>query len=238
MFIDTMSCTELMREYSNDLPEIKERAHAFTDSDYVTKYLHKRRKMDFVTMTKQIKVKSGNKYIGTMIYMREGAGKNIYWNWMAIHVGLMNTHKGLMVLAFFEKEQLAVKYSPHFFRRYKERMLNNDNCNWKLKNQLTSAKTQEQIISLYIQRNLGTSWIQTESVYKEKTHIFAPVTDGVTLMQWDSLHKTLQANTFITYDMLDEKQSKMIEDLNKYNDLNEEEQQRLKNPLFTLNNDK
>lgn len=211
MFIDTMSSVELLREYQADLEEIRGKIGAFDSSDYLKNYLWKRRKFQRVTITRQTNTSRNNRYLAVFIYEQAGTGEQKRWVWTSYHAGLMNTAKGLMVIMFYEDDNQAVKYTPHFFNRYKERLsLVGD---WKIRNQLNIADTQEKIASIYIQRNLGTAWIKTESVYKNKVHIFAPVPDGVTLIQWDSSLKTMQANTFITYDMLDGKQIEMIQSI-------------------------
>ncbi len=133
-------------------------------------------------------------------------------------------------IAPYEQENKAVKYTPHFFMRYKERMMKV--CDWRLKNQLASADTLKKIVVVYMQRNLGTAWVETESVYKDKIHIFAPVPDGVSLLQWDDKHKVMQANTFITYDMLGEKQNGMVQMLKDYIKLNTEERKTIDSLLF------
>ena len=230
MFIDTMSSHELLQEYRADLKEIRQKTREFDKSEYLRNYLWKRRKLPRVVIQKPTSTSRNNKYLGVYIYEQFGNGKIKNWDWASYHSGMMNTDKGLIMVMFYEESGQAVKYTPHFFQRYKERLLKV--CDWKVRNQLNSATTQEQIATIYIQRNIGTAWIETKSVYKNKTHIFAPVPDGVTLLQWDSKHKTMQANTFITYDMLDEKQMEMILKLKAYSDLNSTERESADNLLF------
>lgn len=230
MFIDTMSSAELLREYQADLKEIRQKTSSFDSSDYLKEYLWKRRKQKQVVVSKKTNTSRGNKYLGVYIYYQIGSGKTKHWSWSSYHFGMMNTAKGLMLIAFYEDNNQAVKYTPHFFQRYKERL--SRICDWKGRAILNAADTQEKIAIVYVQRNLGTAWMQTKSVYKDKMHIFAPVPDGVTLLQWDNKYKTMQANTFVTYDMLDDKQRDMIVRLKEYGNLSEKERKNIENPLF------
>lgn len=230
MFIDTMSSQELLQEYLADIKEVRQKTDAFDKSDYLKNYLWKRRKLSRIVIPRQMSTSRNNKYLGVYIYEQVKSGRGKYWKWDSYHFGMMNTAKGLMMIAFYEDNGQAVKYTPHFFQRYKERLMKV--CDWKTRNQLNAADTQEKIITVYTQRNLGTAWMHTKSVYKNKLHIFAPVPDGVTLLQWDSKHKTMQANTFITCDMLDEKQNSMIRQLQEYSNLSKEEREKIDNPLF------
>lgn len=232
MFIETMSSTELLHEYQADLNEIQDRTIAYDGSEYVRNYLWKRRRQQRVVISKPIVTARGNRYLGVLIYTQNGFGTTKKWLWESYHVGFMNTSRGMMVLAFFAEKKMAVKYTTHFFQRYKSRML--EVCDWKTKGALLSADTNEKIVATYIQRNLGSSWIETQSVYKDKTHVFAPVPDGVALMQWDDKRKTMQANTFVTYKMLDEKQNGMIERLVEFSKLSNEEQKKVKDFLFEV----
>ena len=233
MFIDTMTSTELLREYQADIEEIRQKTDSFDKSEYLNGYLRKHRKSQRVVITRHTKTSRNNKYLGVYIYCQVGKGKALHWTWASYHAAIMNTSRGQMIVTFYEENEQAVKYTPHFFQRYKERLMRV--ADWKLRNALNAADTQEKIATLYIQRNLGTAWIETKSVYKNKLHVFAPVPDGVTLLQWDDKYKTMQANTFITYDMLDQKQLDMVTSLKEYGKLSEEERKNVSDPTFRVN---
>lgn len=209
MFIDNMSGTELLKEYMADLDEIKADTQRFDASSRIDTLLRKNKKKGEFTAVKTSLSKKGNKYLGILIYTRNGTRA---WRWRSYHIGLMNTKKGLMALAFYADDGVTVKYTPHFFRRYKERMLESD-IGWGLKSELLKADTLKKVIQVYIKRNLGTVWVETGAVYKEKNHIVAPTHDGVTLLQWSSTLKVYQANTFITYSMLSDKQREILKQL-------------------------
>lgn len=227
-----MTSAELLQEYQADINEIRQKTDSFDKSEYLKGYLWKRRKLPRVVITRHTNTSRNNKYLGVYIYEQVGSGRIMHWTWASYHAAMMNTVKGQMIVAFYEDNNQAVKYTPHFFQRYKERLMKV--ADWKLKNALNAAYTQEQIAALYFQRNLGTAWMETKSVYKNKTHIFAPVPDGVTLLQWDSKYKTMQANTFVTYDMLDQKQVDMITSLKEYGNLSDEERKKVNDPTFRV----
>ena len=230
MFVDSMSGTQLLKEYLNDLSEIQEVTLRFDESEYVSRYLQKRQKQQRVVITKTFRMSSGNRYIGICVYEQQGAGKSRQWIWGSFHIGLMNTYKGIASIAFYTESKQALVFTPHFFKRYKERLLNV--CDWKVRNQFDLAKSIEDIISIYISRNISIAWIETESVFRNKTHIFAPVNDGVALLQWDSEKKLLQANTFVTMDMLNDKQLEMVKAARAYLSLPVEERKKFKFPDF------
>lgn len=228
-----MTSVELLQEYQADIKEIRQKTDAFDQSKYLEKYLYKHRKLPRVVISRQTSTSRNNKYLGVYIYYQVGKGKTYHWTWASYHAAIMNTARGKMIVAFYEENNLAVKHTSHFFQRYKERLMNV--ADWKLKNALKAADTQEKIATLYIQRNLGTAWVETKSVYKDKFHIFAPVPDGVTLLQWDNKNKTMQANTFVTYNMLDQKQLDMVTSLKEYANLSKEEKKKVDDPIFRVN---
>lgn len=229
MFIDRMSNNDLLQEYLLDLPEIQANTSAFDKSGYVEKTLWKKRKSGLVVFPRRLNTKRNNNYLGVVIYSSSGKEK---WGWESYHMGIMNTERGSMALSFYLSENMAIKHTRHFFNRYKERLMKV--CDWWTRNQLVSADTYDKLVILYLQRNQKTSLIRTNSVYKNKKHIFAPTMDGVTLMQWDEQYRSMQANTFITYDMLDEKQRRMLSDTVKYCNMSADEQDRLDDPLFRI----
>lgn len=230
-----MSGTQLLKEYLTDLPEIQESTLRFDRSEYVGKYLKKRQKQNQVVITKIFKMSRGNRYIGICIYSQVGIGKMKQWVWNSFHIGLMNTYKGIASIAFYTDSKQALVFTPHFFKRYKERF--SSVCDWKVRNQFSLVKSIEDIISIYISRNIGIAWIETQSVFRNKTHIFAPVNDGVALLQWDSEKKLLQANTFVTMDMLNDKQLEMVNAARAYLSLPIEERKKYKYPDFIQGDD-
>ena len=173
----------------------------------------------------------GNRYIGIC----SSSGKIKQWVWSSFHIGLMNTYKGIASIAFYTNSNQVIVLTPHFFKRYKERF--SAVCDWQTRNRFDLAKSIEDIISIYISRNIGIVWIETESVFSNKTHIFAPVNDGVVLLQWDSDKKLLQANTFVTMDMLNDKQTKMVSAARAYMALPLEERKKFKFPDFIQGDD-
>ncbi len=235
MFIDSMSSNELLTEYSADLPELQVLTDRFDRSDYVSKYLRKRKKSLKVVITKVFTTSRGNRYIGLLCYCQSEFGKNKGWNWASYHIGLMNSYKGLCAVAFFNDSKQALKFVPHFFRRYKERFLKI--ADWQTRNELMCAKTLLDLIAIYMKRNLSITWIQTKSVFRNKVHVFGPVNDGVALLQWDKQAKVLQANTFVTENMLDEKQMEMVKYAKIYFSLSKAQRKKFQFPDFLLNDE-
>lgn len=235
MFIDSMSSKELLSEYSADLPELQALTDRFDGSEYVTRYLRKQHKAPMAVITKIFTTIRGNRYIGLLFYYRTGSGKNKSWDWSSYHVGLLNPYKGLCAVAFFKESNHALKFSPHFFKRYKERYM--EIADWKTRNELMRAKTLSDIIAVYMKRNLSITWIQTKSVFRDTIHIFGPVNDGVALLQWDKKSKVLQANTFVTENMLNEKQKEMVKYARIYISLPKAQRKKFHFPDFLLNNE-
>lgn len=235
MFIDSMSSKELLREYSADLLELQNLTQRFDRSEYVTKYLHKRSKVSKVVITKTFTTLRRNKYLGLLFYYQTGYGKNVSWDWSSYHIGLMNSHKGICAVAFFNDSNQALKFTPHFFMRYKERF--SRIADWKTRNELTSAKSLSDIIAIYMKRNISITWIETKVAFRHTVHIFGPVQDGVALLQWDKQKAVLQANTFVTEDMLDLQQSQMVNYAKTYISLPKEERMKYQFPDFLLNDE-
>lgn len=230
MFKEDMSGSRLLDEYRMDLPELQEKTLRFDQSDYVVKYLWKRHKQSNVTIAKTFTTISGNKYLGILVYMQTGMGKQKQWDWSSFHIGLMNTTKGECAIAFYTESGQAIKFTTHFFERYKERFIKS--CGWQEKGQLETAKTIADIMVIYMKRNLSITWIETKSVFRDKVHIFAPVNDGIALLQWNKSIKLLQANTFVTMDMLDAKQIEMVKYAKAYFSLSKAERKKIKCPDF------
>lgn len=108
-------------------------------------------------------------------------------------------------------------------------------ADWRTRNELSRAKSLSDIIALYMKRNLSITWIQTKSVFRNAIHIFGPVNDGVALLQWDKKAKVLQANTFVTEDMLNEKQKEMVKYARIYISLPKAQRKKFQFPDFLLN---
>lgn len=233
MFEETMSSDNLLNEYRLDLADIQAKTLRFDGSDYITRYLRKHRKQQTVVITKLFESLRGNSYLGILIYFQTGIGQAKKWDWSSFHVGLMKTCNGVAAIAFYAESQQAIKFNPHFFLRYKERYLKVGD--WQTRSQLTTAKNIVDVIGIYMKRNLTMTWIETKSVFRDKVHIFGPVNDGVALLQWSKRHRLLQANTFVTMDMLDEKQTEMVKYAKIYFSLSKAQRKKFRFPDFISN---
>lgn len=233
MFEETMSSDKLLDEYRLDLPDIQTKTLRFDKSDYVARHLWKHHKQPTVTITKAFVSERGNSYLGILVYFQTGVGKSKKWDWSSFHIGLMDTCHGVAAIAFYTESKQAIKFNPHFFQRYQERFIKV--CDWQTRNQLTMAKNIIDVIGIYMKRNLTMTWIETKSVFRDKVHIFGPVNDGVALLQWSKRHRTLQANTFVTMDMLDEKQAEMVKYAKIYISLSKAQRKKFRFPDFILN---
>lgn len=209
MYIQNMTMEEMVREYRADLPEIEANNMRIDNSEYVGKILYKARKTGRCCFVRYYKTKRNNRYINVFQYTRSSVStrKNPKWDWSVHSIALMQTYKGLAAIAFFSEANMAIVFQQHFFVRYKQRLL--DVCDWQTKNELLKTKTTEDIIAVWIKRNPDIVWINTESKFENREHIFAPINDGTILMQWDGEH--IQANTFITDDMCSKQQAEMID---------------------------
>ena len=236
MFEERMSSDELLDEYNADLSDIKVQTLRFDKSDYVIKYLRKRHKQKQVIITKVFTSYRGNCYLGILVYFQTGIGQNKRWNWSSFHIGLMETEKGVCAITFYTASRQALKFTTHFFKRYKERFMKV--CDWQTYNQLSLAKSTIDIISVYVKRNLSMTWIETKAVFRNKVHIFGPINDGVALIQWDRHRRLLQANTFVTMDMLNKKQTEMVKYAKIYFSLSKAQRKKFKFPDFISDNSK
>lgn len=81
------------------------------------------------------------------------------------------------------------------------------------------------------------TWIETKAIFRNRIHIFGPVNDGVSLLQWDKKRKLLQANTFVTMDMLDERQTEMVKYAKIYLTLPKNQRKKFQFPEFIKNDD-
>lgn len=230
MFQERMTSNELLEEYRADLPELVTITQRFNKSDYVARYLRKHRKEPLVSIPRIFKTERGNKYLGIIHYCQIGIGKQKRWDFTAIHNGLMETDKGTCAIMFYNKTNQAVTLTPHFFERYKERFI--EVCDWKVRSLLHQAKSITDVMAVYMKRNPVITWIETNSVFHNKVHVFGPVNDGVALLQWDKDTQVLQANTFLTKDMLDDKQKELVKYAKIYLSLPQSEKDKFKFPEF------
>lgn len=208
MFIQNMTTEEMAREYHADLPEIEAKNKRIDGTEYVVKSLYKARKTGKLYFVRHYTTARNNKYINVFEYIKsnDSKGKNLKWDWNVRSVALMQTYKGTCAIAFFGNADIAIVFQQHFFVRYKQRLLSV--CDWRTKNELNNAKTIEDIIAVWIKRNPDISWINTKVKFGDKEHVFAPIKDGVILIQWGE--NTIQANTFITNNMCSDKQFQMV----------------------------
>ena len=171
MFEERMSSGQLFEEYYADLQDIQTQTINFDQTDYVLKYLWKRRKKLQVAITKVFTSQRGNRYLGILVYFQTGEGQQKQWNWTSFHIGLMDTSKGVCAIAFYVQSQQAIKFTPHFFHRYQNRFCKI--CDWQTRSQLELSKSSVDIIAIYMKRNLSMTWIETRSVFRNKVHILA-----------------------------------------------------------------
>lgn len=209
MYIQNMTMEEMVREYRADLPEIEAENGRIDGSEFTAKLLRKARKSDTVSFTRYYTTTRNNRYVNIYQYVKadDSTSRSVKWSWCVRSIALMQTYKGLSAIAFFEDAKIVILFQQHFFMRYKERLL--ETCDWKTRNELTNATTIEKIIAVWGRRNPDITWINTQSKFDNREHIFAPINDGAILMQWDG--KCVQANTFITDKMCSSKQAEMFE---------------------------
>lgn len=212
MFLQNMSSDELAAEYKKDLPEIQKLNNEFDQSAYISRMLDRKHKVDTLYFTKIFTTQRSNRYINVFMYIRKpGTSKRErLWNWSVESIGEIQTRKGVCFIAFLEDGNIALKMQTHFFNRYKERFLTE--CDWKTKARILSAKTLEDLVAVYISRNLDAALLKTNVRYADREHIFAPVNDGAMLIQLDN--RNLQANTFITKSMYSYYQKQMLDKIN------------------------
>lgn len=233
MFTDTMTGEELYNEYLADVAELQSKTFQFDRSKRMEAYLQKNRKRSHIVTTRMFQTDRNNRYIGTFIYNRIGTRGNRDWSLSANHIGLLNTTRGIFAIAFYEENMQALKLTPHFFNRYKERFGNI--ADWQIKPMLRCTTSLVDVASIFFRRNPSISWIETDTVFYDKVHIFAAVNDGVALMQWDNDKHVLQANTFVTNDMLSEKQSKLVDYAKLYQSMTPEERKNYNQPEYMFN---
>lgn len=211
MFIDTMDSGELLKEHKLDIPELVADVDKYIDSDKANAVIRKNKKKEQLVLSKKYTTKRGNKYLTVITFDQkiDSVNGKKSWDWASYHIGFMKTHKGTLALFFYPDCGVAISYTPHFFHRYKERMLKV--CDWKLRNKLNASESIESIATIYNVRNRSIGIVHPSSVYGTRMHILAPTSDGATLMQWDINRKILQANTFLTENMLSDKQWEFLD---------------------------
>lgn len=209
MFTQTMTSVELWAEYNADLPELMADNDRVDRSKHIDDLLRKGKQSKSCHFNKTYTTRRGNKYLNAFIYERNGGKRTGAWKWNVISIGLMDTPKGICAVLFCDEKKMALTFQAHFFKRYKERML--EVCDWKLRSILTQARSIEDIAAIYVRRNQDAALTPTGSKYGDKDHLIAPVNDGVAMFQWNG--KTMQANTFVTNDMLSKKQSDKRQDV-------------------------
>lgn len=230
MLSERMSGHEMLEEYDRDLTVVQQQTLRYIESDYMQRLLHRHRRQQSLVTSKVFTLPNGNRYIGVVMFQQYGFGKRKGWSMESYHYGLLKAGNKLCAIAYCRDKGQAIKYTPHFFRRYKERF--GHVCGWQARGELLASQNLTDLMAIYIKRNVGIVWIETEAVFRDKVHIFGVVNDGVVLLQWDNSRKVLQANTFVTFDMLDEKQAQMVYYAIKYSTLTEEERQKYAAPDF------
>ncbi len=233
MFEEKMSGGQLFDEYYADVQDIQIQTIQFDQSCYIAELLAKHSKQEQVSITKSFTSIRGNDYLGILVYSQLSNEQQNEWSLTAFHIGLMNTPKGICAIAFYNHSQQAIKFTTHFFHRYKQRF--EKVCDRETYSLLRQSKSVVDIISFYMSRNLSMTWIETQSVFRDKVHIFGPVLDGVALLHWDKERKLLQANTFVTMDMLNKKQTAMVNYARIYSSLSEEQRKQFNFPDFIIN---
>lgn len=233
MFIQKMNCEELVKEYKRDKPEIERNNERIDKSAYVSNLLNKHRKEKEVTFVRKQKTSNNNTYLNVFQYQHtsESTRKSVKWEWRVYSFGLMQTPKGLATIGFFENAGIAIVFQSHFFLRYKERFM--EVCDWKTRAQLAKANCVEDIIPIYIQRNPDAIWMNTKCKFGDREHVFAPINDGVALIQFNGA--SIQANTFITEDMYSDKQAEMVEKSKYFEQLQEEKNKLYEQIISILN---
>lgn len=226
MFSNLQTGKEILKEYCDDLVDLRRQTIEYSLSTKVAQYFQKHRRQDTITLTPRFRTSLNNEYFGVLIYSKDKNSRVLD----AYHVGLVDTPRGKCALTFLLSSHNVLQITPHFAERYKERY--SKVSEWNTRGALVAAKTFEEIIKIFIIRNHDIIWVETKTAFRNKLHIFAPIPDGVMLLQWDRKRQLLQANTFITYDMLSEKQMWFVEEAYKYHLLTPEERAKLPHPEF------
>lgn len=231
MYDFSMSGKELLQEYSLDLGMLQDMTSRLNNSHYVTKALQKFRKKNQVVVPQVMKTERQNYYLSMMIYDNVRSGRKSVWQFSSFHIALLSSHKGPMAISFYPDCNQVVRYTSHFLERYKERFIST--CDdWKTRKELILANNPLEVLAIFMRRNLVMTWIETKTVFHDRTHIFGPINDGVALLHWDRKKRLLQANTFITMEMLNQKQLEMVKWAKMYLSLSESQKKNYQNPDF------
>ena len=226
-------------EYMKDMPELGRLAERFSRSAYIKRMERKNRNKKSFHATHKFYLNCGKGFGNTYhsIFRFVHSVPPYYplrqseWDWVSlIHIGIVPTHKGTCPTLFYSAAGAAVMFTPHFFKRYRERMM--DFTSWPEYSEFYSCKDTESLACLFVKRNADIVWINTDSVYGDIQHIFSPVKDGVALVQWDMKKDQLRANTFITFDMLNDDQTKMLNYAKIYTTYSEKDRNRHPKPDF------
>lgn len=229
-----MSNQEMMEEYLSDLISLNPQIIRFSESDYVRHLQHRRRKESQFVLSRHLAAAGGNRYVGLLSYRQTGVGKSKHWVFDVYYIGLIRQKDCDYVVIFYEDANQALVITPHFLYRYKERFSTSPLCDWRTRANLIRSKNIFEIASVYLERNLSVTWIETDVAFRGNVHIFAPIPDGVALLQWASGADVLQANTFVSFDMLSNKQINMVQQANLYLSMTEEERSRYATPDFVV----
>lgn len=230
MYVQSMTTDEMAREYHADLAEIDEFNKRIDSSSYVAKMFNKAKKAGRFCFARFYTTSRKNRYVNVYQYVKTKSTQQVArWDWSVCSMALMQTNKGVSVVSFFADATMAIVFQQHFFARYKQRLL--EAGDWKTKNELLNATTTEKLIAVWARRNPNIIWMNTKTKFQDMEHIFAPIEDGIVLMQWDGKH--IQANTFITKDMCSKKQLEMVTQAEDAKRAKEENQKYFKQ-LFDL----
>ena len=226
-----MSGYDLYRIYESEIDELKSKLLTLDHNKLLLDALQISEDQNNVKQTAYITTESNNKYLAVMNYYTSDSSE-CGWLLNCWVLGVMPTSKGDSVLVFYTDVQKTAKYTHHFFDRYAERLL--ESGDYHTRKELRSISSFEMLVCMYLMRNQKIYWIQTNSVFRNKVHIFSPISDGVALFQWNKEQNLLQANTFITENMLDSKQYEMVRNARIYIALPPEEKQKCRTPDFCV----
>lgn len=234
MFTDSANSDELYSEYLSDLPELERKSERLDNSIATERLLRKFGKQERAVFAWEFRV--GYNLYGTVFHYKRSAAKDRGFTerkWtleFTTHVGFVRTERGTDAILFYSGAKKGIRLRPHFLKRYKERL--SAAGDWKTRMALNSCRDLKSLAMLFVKRNPDIVWIETSTVFGNKTHIFSPVNDGVALMQWDSKKKLLKANTFVTLDMLSKEQLKMVVYATTYMSMTPDERSATELPLF------
>lgn len=224
----------LYETYLEDRPEIDRFVERITDGEFTDRLIRRHRKDTEAFVSRMFRLAGGREYLVSLAYSAKGTGKSKQWFLATSQFRLVKRSQGLCAVSFFDDSRQALLFTPHFFFRYRERF--GQKADWKTRNRLAAAKELTAIMSVYFGRNKSITWIETEAAFRDAVHIFAPVTDGVALLQWSRNKRLLQANTFLTHDMLSKRQKEMVGWAETYIAMTDEERAAYDVPDFASDN--